>query len=100
MMSSHANCTHPKTKAARAACRAGRPATEGKPAKRLIDPDTLTHMQRVDPVSGEPIGPEIPLARPAVKHPYVSGHCSTGNHDRCAGVYAGVSCSCTCDHAQ
>ena len=27
---------------------------------------------------------------------YVSGHCGTGNHDRCLGVYAGTPC--TCEH--
>lgn len=93
-MSSHANCTHEKTKAARAACRAGK----AQP-KRLIDPDTLTHMQRLDPVTGEPIGPKIKLRERAGKD-YISGHCATGNHDRCAGVYAGTSCSCTCDHTR
>lgn len=103
-MSSHADCTHPSTKAARAACRAGRPMPPAgeapTKARRLIDPDKLTHMQRVDPITGEPIGPEIPLSRPAAKHPYMSGHCANGFHDRCAGVYAGTACTCDCDHAQ
>lgn len=96
-MSSHADCTHEKTKAARAACRSGRPAGE---ARRLIDPSKLRYMQRVDPITDEPIGPPIPLTREAVKHPYMSGHCATGHHDRCAGVYAGTACTCECDHTR
>lgn len=30
------------------------------------------------------------------RHPYRSGHCGTGGHDRCTGAYAGVACTCTC----
>ena len=31
--------------------------------RRLIDPSKITHMQRVDPITHEPIGPRIPLKK-------------------------------------
>lgn len=104
-MASHADCTHEKTKAARAACRAGREPRGDMPKaspRRLIDPDDYPIMRRVDPQTGEPIGPPIDTRkkasddaayRPAV----MSAFCgTTGRHDACPGGGTQWTCQCEC----
>ena len=33
------------------------------------------------------------------RHPYRSGHCDVGRHERCARICAGAECSCKCHTA-
>lgn len=99
-MSSHASCTHEKTKAARAACRAGKlgeasqpsDAPAGGAAKKLrAKADHAAIKFGTAKAEGEP-------SRNAKL--YMSGHCATGNHDRCKGMYALTPCTCTeCNHS-
>lgn len=94
-MSAHADCTHEKTKAARAACRAGKaPAT---PDLRNTRERLIAKAAKADAKLGEPRDEGAERSSIDSKL-YISGHCATGNHERCAGVYAGVNCSCICDH--
>lgn len=80
---SHANCTHEKTKAARSACR--KAGTDRPP----VEPKAKTAAER----------PEYEPSADATKGEALSGFCGTNNHTACPG--AGKQWSCTCDcHAK
>lgn len=97
--SSHATCAHEKTKAARAACRAGKnpPA-----ASRADDPNPRARLREKAARSSEKFGDvreevaDLGKTMSASAKLYMSGHCATSNHDRCIGIYALTPCTCTC----
>ena len=99
-MTSHANCTHEKSKAARAACRAGKApisspteakATRDDAATRLREKATKATKGRLSEARCH-TGDQPSRASKA----YMSGHCSIDNHDACRGIYALTPCTCTC----
>lgn len=78
---SHANCTHEKTKAARAACRKAGGATITEAAPKAKAPERSTHYE-----PGEDF----------VRKGNISGTCGIGHHDRCMGGGKQWFCTCEC----
>jgi hypothetical protein len=39
---------------------------------------------------------QVKAQKPVQQAIYCSGHCQTGHHSGCRGVYAGVDCVCVC----
>lgn len=107
-MLSHASCTHEKTKAARAACRAGKNppaaarADDPSPRARLREQAAKASAKIGEPKAHEGDAPDLGRKMSAGAKIYMSGHCATGNHDRCIGIYALTPCTCHChsDHAE
>jgi hypothetical protein len=105
-MTTHTNCSHPKTKAARSACRAGKAQPDGTPARsaaeRLADKAAASSAKVGKPKAHSGDFPE-PNAEEVGKGPYAkiytSGHCNIGNHHICTGQYTLTPCTCTCHAA-
>lgn len=93
-MSSHANCTHEKTKAARAACRAGKEPRGDMPQA------TATKLREKAASASEKLGKPKPEGTTSVTaSAAISGFCSNGTHDRCPGGGKQWHCSCDCHSA-
>lgn len=93
-MSSHANCTHEKTKAARSACRAGKPAADGTPARpaaeRLADKAApAAGKVKAKAFSGDD-------TRRYDRKGNVSGTCGMEDHERCRVGGRQWFCTCEC----
>lgn len=93
-MTTHANCTHEKTKSARAACRSGKPAADGTPARsaaeRLADKAAAAASK-----VGKPKAHSGDDTRRYDRKGNVSGTCGMEDHDRCR--VGGRQWFCTCD---
>lgn len=93
-MTTHANCTHPKTKAARSACRAGKAQPDGTTnrtaAERLADKaaEAVTKVSRAHDFYGDD-------TRRYDRKGNISGTCGIEHHDRCR--VGGKQWFCTCD---
>lgn len=92
-MTSHANCTHEKTKAARAACRAGKAQPDGTPARTAAERLADKAAQAASKVSK----PHSHEGDPVVRHGNICGPCGNGSHDRCP--QGGRQWYCTCREA-
>jgi hypothetical protein len=90
MTTTHANCTHPKTKPARALCRAGKAQPEGTPTVKPEAPAEKASKRR-DWAEVE--------ERPVVRHGNVSGSCGITFHERCMGGGRQWYCTCECHMA-
>lgn len=95
-MSSHANCTHEKTKAARAACRAGKEPRGDMPQ---ATPATDRLREKAASASEKLSQPKAEGATSTTPAQAVSGFCANGTHDRCPGGGKQWHCSCDCHSA-
>lgn len=95
-MSSHADCTHEKTKAARAACRAGKnpPA-----AARADDPSRTTKLREKAAKASEKLGQPKAEGDAAYRPAVMSAFCGGNNHDSCPGGGTQWTCQCDCHTA-
>jgi hypothetical protein len=104
-MTTHSNCTHEKTKAARAACRAGKPQSDGTPATSAADrlaakaAASSSKIGKPKAHSGDFPEPSAEVGKGHYAHIYVSGHCNIGNHHICTGQYTLTPCTCDCHTA-
>jgi hypothetical protein len=94
-MTTHTNCSHPKTKSARAACRAGKPQPDGTPARsaaeRLADKAAASTAGKV----GKPRDFYGDDTRRFDRKGNISGTCGIEHHDRCR--VGGKQWFCTCE---
>lgn len=90
-MTTHANCTHEKTKAARAACRAGKEPRGDMPrasASKLREKAASASLK-----FGDAKDEGATSSKPATA---ISGFCGNANHDRCPGGGKQWHCDCDC----
>lgn len=104
-MTTHANCTHPKTKAARALCRtaaaSGRTHDEQRKlniqdnataSRRAVIADKHAKLKTKISEPHDESG-DVPVASA------ISGFCGNDNHDRCPGGGKQWHCDCDCHTA-
>ncbi len=91
-MTTHTNCTHEKTKAARAACRKAGGATT-----TTTNDDARAKLRHKAAKASEKLSKAHAEGdTPANAASAVSGFCGNGTHDRCPAGGRQWSCSCEC----